>query len=288
MPVSNDVLVAAYFKQCGDNENTWKCVCGKTLTQKKGTGKSNLVSHIKSQHPDFEKKFAKSTVTNFYQSGASASRTATNIYGWMDLICMKLLPFSTVEDPITRKYTNLTPITRNTLLSYMELVTKEVENKVSGELPHRFALIIDSWSKGSNHFTAVFASYCVNKDEPQSALLSFSPLLTETSFTAKDYYDYIEFVLNTYNKNFENIVCITGDNAEVNRALADLCGVPLIGCASHKFNLAVKEFMERYSGALDKIHAVMTKLRTPKLGGELRAVTKLQPVMRNKTRWLLL
>ena len=66
----------------------------------------------------------------------------------------------------------------------MELVTKEVENKVSGELPHRFALIIDSWSKGSNHFTAVFASYCVNKDEPQSALLSFSPLLTET----KDFY----------------------------------------------------------------------------------------------------
>ena len=79
-------------------------------------------------------------------------------------------------------------------------------------------------------------------------------------------------------------MCITGDNAEVNLALADLCGVPLIGCASHKFNLAVKEFMERYSGALDKIHAVMTKLRTPKLGGELRAVTKLQPVMRNKTR----
>ena len=49
-----------------------------------------------------------------------------------------------------------------------------------------------------------------------------------------------------------------------------------------KFHFAVKKFMERYSGALDKINAVMTKLRTPKLGGELRAVTKLQPVMREK------
>ena len=90
-----------WWRRISNSAGTMKTrgnVCGKTLTQKKGTGKSNLVSHIKSQHPDFEKKFAKSTVTNFYQSGASASRTATNIYGWMDLICMKLLPFSTVED----------------------------------------------------------------------------------------------------------------------------------------------------------------------------------------------
>ena len=86
---------------------------------------------------------AKSTVTNFYQSGPSASQSATNIYGWMDMICMKLLPFSMAGDPITRKYTNRASITRNTLLSYMEVATKEVE-KVSAGLPHRFALIIDS------------------------------------------------------------------------------------------------------------------------------------------------
>ena len=79
---------------------------------------------------------------------------------------------------------------------------------------------------------------------------------------------------------------ITGDNSEVKWATADLCGLPLIGCASHKINLAVKGYLDRHSQTLAVIHSVMLKLKTPKVRGELRQFTKLQPIFRNKTRWL--
>ena len=84
-----------------------------------------------------------------------------------------------------RKYCNLAPIAENTLKEYMDIVTKEVEVVIKTKLPHRFVLV--------THFVGVFASYsCENNLGYESALLSFSLLLTETSFNARDHYDYLE------------------------------------------------------------------------------------------------
>ena len=52
-------------------------------------------------------------------------------------------PFEFVEDPLTREFTALEPITVNTLKKYLERVTKAVETKIENELPEKFALIID-------------------------------------------------------------------------------------------------------------------------------------------------
>ena len=82
------------------------------------------------------------------------------------------------------------------------------------------------------------------------------------------------------------VVSITGDNAEVNEATADHCGLPLSCCASHKFNWAVKGYLDRHSQTLDGIHSLMVQLNTPKMGDDLREFTKIQPILRNKTRWL--
>ena len=116
-----------------------------------------------------------------------------------------------MENELTRKYCNLAPIAENTLKKYMEIVTKEVKVEIKTKLPNRFVLVIDGWSKSSTHFVGVFASYsCENNSGYESALLSFSPLLTETSFNARDHYDYLEWVLGLYNKTFENVVRICG------------------------------------------------------------------------------
>ena len=62
--------------------------------------------------------------------------------------------------------------------------------------------------------------------------------------------------------------------------------VPLVGCASHRFNLAVQQHLNpEYTALLLKINSLMTKLKTLKLSGKLRKLTPLRPVCSNKTRW---
>ena len=76
----------------------------------------------------------------------------------------------------------------------------------------------------------------------------------------------------------ENVVAITGDIADVNRSIANLCKMPLIGCASHKFNLAISAYLDKQEVLLNKINMLMGKLKSLKLAGRLREKTRLQPI----------
>ena len=242
------------------------------------------MSHIKSQHPEYNKS-QQSSVSTFFQAGPSVTRTGHNNFGWIDWICMDLLPFSIVEKESTRKCSNLGSISRNTLIKYMEKLTKCVENEIAKELTDKFSLIIDGWTSGSTHFVGLFASYPSQRGY-STVLLAFSPLQSEISFTAQDHFEFIEYVLGIYGMSVDILVAISGDNAEINKCLANPLNVPLIGCSSHKLNLAVSKYLDRKNEILWKIHGIMTKLRTPKLAGELRQFTALQSDVRNKTRWL--
>ena len=51
------------------------------------------------------------------------------------------------------------------------------------------------------------------------------------------------------------IVALIADNCEINRALADICNVPVVGFHSHRLSLAVKEFLKE-EGYEDLIHKV--------------------------------
>ena len=45
--------VKRYFAETDSQTGKWTCSCGKTLIQKKNTGRGNLFAHIKSQHKDY-------------------------------------------------------------------------------------------------------------------------------------------------------------------------------------------------------------------------------------------
>ncbi|ETM42239.1 hypothetical protein L914_12075 [Phytophthora nicotianae] len=47
-------------------------------------------------------------------------------------------------------------------------------------------------------------------------------------------------------------------------------GVPLVGCASHRLNLAVREYLAPHEDALAEVQALMRKLRTLKQAAKLR------------------
>jgi hypothetical protein len=57
------------------------------------------------------------------------------------------------------------------------------------------------------------------------------------------------------------LIYLVADNAAVNTCLADLLGIPMIGCASHRFNLACNKYLESSEVVLQKIESLMTTLR---------------------------
>lgn len=78
----------------------------------------------------------------------------------------------------------------------------------------------------------------------QKAMLAFSPLLVEDNQNSENHLDLIEFVLELFDKDISNVICLVGDNCNTNKALADHCEKPLVGCAAHRFNLAVQDYLQ--------------------------------------------
>ena len=70
---------------------------------------------------------------------------------------------------------------------------------------------------------------------------------------------------------------LVGDNASVNKALADKICVPLLGCDSHRLNLAVRKYIkdQGYTEDISKVIALMQKLGTLKKSGHVRKSTDL-------------
>ena len=76
-----------------------------------------------------------------------------------------------------------------------------------------------------------------------------------------------------------------GDNLNTKNSIADISGHRLIGCASLRLNLAVKDVLNEGKELLQKINTIMVKLRGLILGEKLKKLTNLTPKVRNVTRW---
>ena len=110
-------------------------------------------------------------------------------------------------------------------------------------------------------------------------------MIEETTLSSDEHCKLLEYVLELYGKNMSNIVAIIGDNVEMNKCLATNIGIPLVGCASHRFALAVKSYLTKFEPILDKINGLMGKLKTIKMRAKLGKLTHFHPVQRNETRW---
>ncbi|ETO73328.1 hypothetical protein F444_10714, partial [Phytophthora nicotianae P1976] len=81
------------------------------------------------------------------------------------------------------------------------------------------------------------------------------------------------------------VAFIVGNNCNTNQKIATLLGVPLVGCASHRFNLAVNRFLAKYEPELASLNNLMIQLRHCNNAAALAKFTDLKPAKRNVTRW---
>jgi hypothetical protein len=277
----------AWFSPVEGRENYWCCRrCDRNIRQNLKNGYSNLLNHVR-KHENWLAEHQRLT-SSLKRSNQTVivSEKAITLFGWIDWVVSANLPFSFVEMQKTREHVNLHKISRHTLVDMMEKIGAAVEEKISRSLPEKFAIMFDGWSDNrSTHFIAIYAIYPGDNGQRVSRLLSFQPPLDEGNFTAQSHYELMESTLNRVNKQPSNVIFLVGDNCNVNKAVADLFGVPLLGCASHRFNLGMQRMYQQYEPLLNRVNDLMKKLKTPKRAAELRTKTHLRPVTRNVTRW---
>ncbi|KAG2771448.1 hypothetical protein PC129_g10056 [Phytophthora cactorum] len=92
-----------------------------------------------------------------------------------------------------------------------------------------------------------------------------APLLNEPGddHSAETHRVFLQEMLRMdYGKDIGMSAFIVGDNCSVNKRLAGLLHIPLVGCASHRLNLAMEELLEKSSQDLGSVQALMIKLRS--------------------------
>jgi hypothetical protein len=169
----------------------------------------------------------------------------------------------------------------------------------------RLGVVLDGSTFNGRHYIAILAVFddstmCHGSQDEGSSeyyddtdcftrrflLLAFCPLDVEEDLGAQSLFDLIADTLSRYNKPWEAVNFMVADNCNVNQYIGRREGaIPMVGCASHRFNLAVTDFLADHETLLAKIQDLMTKLRTIKGRAILRCATDLAPLLRNDTRW---
>ena len=169
-------------------------------------------------------------------------------------------------------------------------LSAKVESAVKDKLKRK-VMYSDGWVVQRQHpLRSTFC--CPSRFEGERRLfhcffLSFSPLYDETNLNADKHCRFIKWVVqDLYGKNVEtDVISIIGDNFEANKSIARKLGKTLVGCGSHRLNLAIKIIPAEHKIILDKVNTLMGKFENLILGTKLRKLTSLVPVQRNVTRW---
>lgn len=245
---------------------SWQCKkCLKTKA--KSGGWTNLLSHLRScVGKDFEEVYTEQQKMMAPTSGGSyfirISDREKEMCKWIEFIVMKNLPVSFVNCPYTREITKLKHVSAQTLRSHIIDLLAVVKKTIEAELPPKFCIVFDGWTEGTHHYIGVAAAYlrlgADGKETPVQTMLSMKPLLADgvKGMRACDHLDHLAKVLESFGRTFENILCLVGDNCSVNQSMARQLGVPLIGCASHKFNLAVRQWISQQADLIPIIKKV--------------------------------
>ena len=175
------------------------------------------------------------------------------------------------------------------LMKYRHILTKHVEAEIQKTLPDKFALVMDGWTAtNSSYFVALFATF-PSKDVEigyETVLLTFSPLLIERR-SREEHQELIKYALDLYGKSAENVVAITADNCKLNQCIADHIDIPMVGCAIHRFILAVQGYINKHKDLIQKVHNLMFAFKISlKLRDKLALYTPLAPIPMSGTCWL--
>ena len=150
---------------------------------------------------------------------------------------------ASVVKPFVHKHTmgNLNHISVETFKTQMLKVVQDIELDLAVKFLKKIGIVFDGWSKFAIHYVAVFA---VGTNVPDGkVLLSISPFEDEANLTAEQHGLYLSQQLQYFKWFMIDVIYLEGDNCSVSKKLSSNPGIPLVGCNSHKLNLAVQMYL---------------------------------------------
>lgn len=301
MTIDNAKMIKFFFKQSTTDPAIYFCQNEKCL-QKRGQraksykqdpkkGYSNLRNHLRTcVGEEFEEIYlshlrdAGGVLDKFVFSSARDS----DVFRIIEWVIMRDQPISEIDDSITRSILNVKPICSSSLRRYILSLVPLVEDRIKSALPESFGIMFDGWTRNQIHYVAIFCTYTDKDGKYCETMIACGPLLEEGDLSAEQHYEFLVESLEVYDRTIDNVVCLIGDNCAVNRLFATKAGVPLIGCNSHKFNLAVENWIKdqpNLESGLTAVRDVMRSIRTLKNSAKLRELTHLGALLPNETRW---
>uniref|UniRef100_H3GLP2 BED-type domain-containing protein n=1 Tax=Phytophthora ramorum TaxID=164328 RepID=H3GLP2_PHYRM len=251
-----------FFADCGDDHFSCK-QCGKVRKQTAGTGYSNLISHLAAKHPGYAETYDASQRTHgqSLEAHGFVDQRTMEIFKWMEWIVVRnhALNIDTVHH-----------------------VAGKVGVRIAVDINDQFGLMFDGWTSGTMHFVAIYGVF-VQDGTLRQVMLAISP--AEYGQSAEAHLEMIDAVLELYNKDSAMIIFVVADNCATNQAIATRLEVPLVGCASHRFNLAVCRYLEDYKTLIDQVQTLCIQLLYPNNAAELARHTHYKPLRANATRW---
>jgi len=228
----------------------------------------------------------KQTAIDTFLISNEKERRAHQIMEWM---VRRNMPLSEVENPLTRGILAPEAFSAKSMKKWILGTAKLTEASIAKVLEAAgfITLLMDGWTSDgtSTHYIAMFAGFINQQDEYEEVLLGMQPMLDEEELGADAHIDLFESTLKLYGLNKDNVMCFIADNCATNRAIARKWGIPMVGCASHRFNLAVQHWIKEQfqvdgrghktylSEALDKLAILMGKACNLKAAAQLRELT---------------
>lgn len=124
-----------------------------------------------------------------------------------------------------------------------------------------------------------------NEPACEQYVLCMTPLEDEGNQSSDSVIALLVCLLNTYELDAAQLACFVCDHAVVNVAIARRTSVSMIGCASHRLNLAAQLVLKPHHQHLDKVATLATRLSTSKNHHYLCERGAPMPVKRDATRW---
>lgn len=310
-PVPSEIYFVCKF--CPEGSQGKKCSNIRSI--------ANLAAHAK-VHPDCDEivenklklfdDLSQPRISSAFPS--TISEEARDLFSWADFIVGAYLPFCVVEDPLYRKNIKMKRnFGKKYFMEMLEAIGDSVCKSIAKLLPDHIGIVFDGklytlivseitsfvdWTAPgvSEHYCAIFATFW-NGSKVEKLFLSMAPMLKpenedEADFGAEAHVAYFRDILQMYGKTLKSVDFLVGDNCSVNKKIARLMKIPLIGCALHRLNLAVEKLFETEEIAtlLKIVKEFMSGLRSLKNANVMRShlheLDLRSPLLPNATRWL--
>eukprot|EP00834_Sanchytrium_tribonematis_P007975 NODE_822_length_3684_cov_0.348117.p1 type:complete len:257 gc:universal NODE_822_length_3684_cov_0.348117:1048-1818(+) len=240
--------VAQFYFDFSNSENkSHKCKCVTSITMPKNGGYTNYFNHVRLKHKDY---ISEVTSVRSFSQKKLCTDSSINTYKWIRWILEENVPFTFVDSKWTRMNSNLKAISSKTVTEYMKKMVPMVEQKIADSLPEKIGIMFDSWKSFGSNYVGIFA-ILLNKQEP--VLISLSVLENEESQNAAEFKKKLETILPLFGKQMKDVLFYVLDNCSTNQSMSNLSHKPMIGCYSHRLNLAVRRYMMKHETLFERV-----------------------------------